>query len=173
MQNLRSIIPNADKAGIKRLNKLLATALYFEDLYKRYHWLVTGPHFLPLHTLFDDHMETLENEIDDMGERVRVLDGSPVWNPAVFAEEKFLPDPDESITDDLLIAHEAFQMEAAYADELRKAAKEFDHDLATQDLIVEYLRIHEKQAWFLREFIRKVDIEEYDEEVFETNGSSS
>jgi starvation-inducible DNA-binding protein len=173
MQNLRAIIPDTDEAVIDRLNELLATALFFEDLYKRYHWLVTGPHFLPLHTLFDDYMETLENEIDDLGERIRVLDGDPIWNPAVFANEKLLPAPDESIIDDLLIAHEAFQMEAAYADELRKAANEFEDDLATQDLIVEYLRIHEKQAWFLREFIRKVNIDDYDEEVFETNGSTS
>ena len=115
----------------------------------------------------------VRDEIDDLGERIRVLDGTPIWNPAVFANEKLLPAPDESIVDDLLIAHEAFQMEAAYADELRKAANAFEDDLATQDLIVEYLRIHEKQAWFLREFIRKVNIDDYDEEVFETNGSTS
>ncbi len=171
MKNLRPIIHDVDETITDRLNDLLATALYFEDLYKRYHWMVTGPHFQPLHGLFDQHMEVLEQEIDDFGERVRILGGEPVWNPRVFAERKLLPDPDESLYDDLPIAHEAFQMEAKYADELRKAANEFEDDPATQDLVIEYLRAHEKQAWFLREFVRKVDLPEYGEEIME-NGAT-
>ena len=172
MKELRPIIQDDRSAVAKRLNELLATALYFEDLYKRYHWMVTGPHFLPLHELFDQHMETLEREIDDIGERIRILGGTPVWDPAVFAEQSLLPKPDESIEDDLMIAHEAFQMEARHADELRKAATEFEDDLATQDLVIEYLRHHEKQAWFLSEYVRKVHTETYDDHVFDANGNT-
>ena len=167
MSELRPIIRDQRPEVADRLNELLATALYFEDLYKRYHWLVTGPHFLPLHELFDTHMGVLDDEIDDFGERIRILGGTPIWNPAVFAKQKLLPDPDQSLTDDLAIAREAFEMEATYADELRKAAHEFEDDLATQDLIVGYLRQHEKHAWFLREFVRKVRVRHYEDEHFD------
>lgn len=167
MDKLRPIVPEDRTDIVKRLNELLATALYFEDLYKRYHWFVTGPHFLPLHELFDAHMETLEEEIDEFGERIRILGGTPIWNPAVFAEKKLLPDPDETLTDDLAIAGEAFQMEVTHADALREAANEFEDDLATQDLVIAFLQRHEKQAWFLREFVRKVRVPKYEKDTFE------
>ncbi len=161
---LRSIAPDQEREFVvPRLNRLLKAALYLEDLYKRYHWQVSGPHFLPLHELFDAHMETLEEEIDAYGERIRSLDGTPVWNPAEFAGQDIIPQPDESLEQDLAITREAFEMQATYADALRDAAAEFDENgyYASHDLVVEYLRQHEQQAWFLREYIRKVNTEEY------------
>lgn len=169
MSDLRPIVPEDRRQIVDRLNELLATALYFEDLYKRYHWLVSGPHFLPLHELFDRHMETLEEEIDEYGERIRILGGTPIWNPEVFARRKLLPDPDQSLTDDLAVAREAFDMEARFADELRAAASQFEGDLASQDMVIAFLQRHEKQAWFLREFVRKVRFEAYEEEMDEEN----
>lgn len=173
--DLRHIAPQDEREyAVPRLNRLLKAALYLEDLYKRYHWQVSGPHFLPLHELFDEHMETLEHEIDDLGERIKALGGTPVWNPAVFAKQDILPEPDESTDKDLFITREAFEMQATYSDALREAAAEFDEHgfYASHDLLIDYLRKHELQAWFLREFIRKVEPEEYAEE-FEANGSSS
>lgn len=167
MSELRPIIPEQHEAIIEQMNTLLASALHFNDIYKRYHWLVTGPHFQPLHELFDDHMETLEHEIDDFGERVRILGGEPIWDPRKYPDRSKLPQPDESKYDDLAIAREAFEMEARHGDALRSAANAFEDDLATQDLVIEYLRQHEKQAWFLREFVRKVSVGEYREDVME------
>ena len=166
--DLRQIAPDREREfAVPRLNRLLKAALFLEDLYKRYHWQVTGPHFLPLHELFDEHMETLEHEIDDFGERIRMLGGDPTWNPAEFADQDVLPAPDESIDRDLAVTREAFEMQATYADALREAAAAFDeHDLfASHDLVIEYLRQHEQQAWFLREFIRKVRPETYAENL--------
>ncbi len=161
---LRTIAPAREREFvIPRLNRLLKTALFLEDLYKRYHWQVSGPHFLPLHELFEQHMETLEAEIDAFGERIRALGGTPTWNPAEFAKQDIVPQPDESLEQDLAITREAFEMQATYADALREAAGAFDEEghYASHDLVVEYLRQHEQQAWFLREYIRKVETSEY------------
>lgn len=165
---LREIAPQQEREYvIPKLNKLLKAALFLEDLYKRYHWQVTGPHFLPLHELFDEHMETLEHEIDELGERIRTLGGNPVWNPAEFSQQDILPEPDESIDRDLAVTREAFEMQATYADALRELATDFDKQgfFAAHDIMVEYLRQHEQQAWFLREFIRKVSPETYAENL--------
>ncbi|WP_051141271.1 Dps family protein [Salisaeta longa] len=162
----QQIVPGDHGSLIDDLNRMLSSALYFEDLYKRYHWMVTGPHFLPLHELFDQHMETLEQEIDGLAERIRTLGGTPVWNPSEFSKQDILPAPDESLADDLAIAGEAFKMEVAYSRALRSFAEDVE-DIATEDLLIEYLRVHEQQAWFLREFIQKVGIESYAGDVMD------
>src|SRR5437667_12373513 len=45
----------ASKESVDNLNQLLADEITLRDLYKKHHWQVTGPTFMPLHLLFDRH----------------------------------------------------------------------------------------------------------------------
>ena len=56
-------------------------------------------------------------------------------------------------------------MQAAYTNLLRECADGLEDDKASEDLLIEYIRAHDIQAWFLREYVRNVDFEHYDEEV--------
>ncbi len=136
---------------INLLNTLLANAMYLQQVYKRYHWMLQGSDFVPLHRLFDEFSARIIEEIDELGERIRILDGTPIWHPSDVISQKSLPDADPSRVDEQEIIAEALRLEIAQAHALADAALALEHDLATQDILLEMQRNHEKQAWFLKQ----------------------
>src|SRR5581483_9136414 len=71
---------------IQTLQQQLANAFLLYTNYKKYHWESYGPLFRDLHLLFDEQGEAVIGTIDELGERVRILGGTPVSNPRAFAE---------------------------------------------------------------------------------------
>ena len=57
------------------LNARLADAIDFTLQGKQAHWNVKGPNFIALHELFDKIVETSEDWVDDIAERVVALGG--------------------------------------------------------------------------------------------------
>ena len=52
-RNSHSLSPEAKPVVIDSLNKVLATLLDLKLQVKQAHWNLKGPHFMPLHPLFD------------------------------------------------------------------------------------------------------------------------
>lgn len=65
-------------ASVEPLNRLLADAIVFQHKARHYHWTVKGPHFKPLHELFERFYTEWAERIDDLAERVMALEGEPV-----------------------------------------------------------------------------------------------
>ena len=82
------IVLSADARGASAqlLNGILADTTILYALYKKHHWLVTGPTFYQLHLLFDKHAEEQLELVDELAERVQALGGIAVGDPRHAAE---------------------------------------------------------------------------------------
>ena len=68
---------------VKLLVPLLADEYVLSTKTRNAHWNVTGPHFSHLHKFFQDQYSELDEQIDDLAERIRQLG---VLAPATLAE---------------------------------------------------------------------------------------
>lgn len=124
-------------------------ALYLKS--QNYHWNVTGPHFSPLHALFEEQYRELAEALDELAERLRILS---VKAPGTFEEIQSLASiksgiadqPAEKMLNDLLNGHTTLLR--AIAGVLRAATDAADE--GTVGLLSERLASHEKSAWMLR-----------------------
>src|SRR5262245_33177346 len=73
-------------ALIRALNDDLATAYTLYHLYKKHHWVVTGPEFRDLHLFLDEQAKGAVEAADHLAERITVFGGVPLSSPA--AQEK-------------------------------------------------------------------------------------
>lgn len=140
----------------KHLNAELATAWVAGFNVKRYHWTVYGPHFRDYHLRFDDLYSTIENTIDDLGERIRMLGGTPIHAPSQMeAQSVVAPSDAQKKLDPKGMLSEALAAEekiiALMHDGIELASKE--NDPGTADLLTRFVQDHQKEAWFLREML--------------------
>lgn len=136
---------------IKSLSVLLADSYILMLKTQNYHWNVTGPHFVGLHTMFQGQYEELFASVDELAERLRALGEKAPGSFADFAklakvkEETGHPAANDMIQN-LADDHETL---AADADALLKAATEIGDD-ATGDMAIERMQAHQKTAWMLK-----------------------
>jgi starvation-inducible DNA-binding protein len=142
------------------LNEILADSLILAALYKKQHWLVSGPTFYQLHLLFDKHAEEQNELVDLLAERVQSLGGIAVGDPRHAAELTTIeraPDGAEPVPEmisRLLAAHETI------IGKVREAIERTEelNDWGTNDVLMgDVLRRHELQVWFIAEHL--VDVE--------------
>lgn len=139
-------------AVAKELSKFLGTTyvLYQKTLF--YHWNVTGVHFYGLHLMMEAQYQELHTAGDEVAERVRAL-GFTV--PGTFREflelstikeDAGLPKNEKEMLNNLLDAHEAASKEARKVADIAEDAD----DMATSDMMVDRMKVHDKAAWMLR-----------------------
>jgi starvation-inducible DNA-binding protein len=115
------------------------------------HWNATGPGFIGMHQLTEAQYQELFAAVDELGERVRALGFKA---PRGLGELLSLGSLDELEGDvDVPRAFRTLADDnsdlAARARDLAEAADEAD-DLATHDMLVHRIEVHEKAAWLLR-----------------------
>jgi starvation-inducible DNA-binding protein len=139
----------------KILHSLLASSYMLYLKTQNFHWNVTGPHFAPLHALFQAQYEDLAEAIDEMAERIRALGFFPEGSFEVFGklsilkEAKGSPPAAMEMVKKLLHDHE--EVISFLRDHLREV--ENLSDGATADFINKRLATHEKFAWMLRSIL--------------------
>ena len=123
---------------------------------KKYHWDVIGPQFRTLHTLWEEHYNTLTINIDETAERVRQLGGYPLGTAAGFIEYSTikehpndLPSANEMVAR-LVQDHE--QVIRNLRDHVDQCGDKF-HDEGTADFLTALMEQHEEMAWMLRSFL--------------------
>lgn len=141
------------EGSVKLLSVVLAdeTVLYIKTL--NYHWNVRGVHFGPLHKLFKEQYEELQEYIDAIAERIRMLGEYSPGSMKEFLEMSRLEEhkggslSDKKMIASLLEDHEAIirnlRVDIEVADEKYK-------DMGTSDFFTEMIRKHEQVAWMLR-----------------------
>jgi len=147
-----SVVPNAAVKAAELLIDVLSDTYVLAVKTHGYHWNVTGPLFPQLHKMFGEQYEELIEAADSIAERIRGLD-----LPVSGSMESFLANseineatrPPGSAADmikDLLESHEILRKRAAKAsDDLADI-----DDVASEDLMIERLRYHDKVIWMLR-----------------------
>jgi starvation-inducible DNA-binding protein len=134
------------------LNNTLANEAVLSLKTRSAHWNVSGAGFFELHILFDTQYKQLNDIIDEIAERVRMLGGIAIGSLQEFIEFTRMEEQPGIVPDilRLLADHEAsirFLREDA-----RKCTEEYE-DEGTFELLVSMMRLHEKMAWMLRSYI--------------------
>lgn len=135
------------------LNRALADEFTIYTKSLNYHWNVTGPQFVSVHKLLEDHYEELQAVLDEMAERVRAIGGRAVGTMAEFSELTALKEQaGETPEADEMVAELTKDHETVIAS-LRKALQAVGDrygDKGTEDLLTGIMEKHEKMAWMLR-----------------------
>lgn len=107
--------------SVQLLNGILADTTILYALYKKHHWLVSGPTFYQLHLLFDKHAGEQLELVDLLAERVQSLGGIAVGDPRHAAELTRIPRPPNGAEEvpvmlgRLLEAHDTVAKEMRFA----------------------------------------------------------
>ncbi len=120
-----------------------------------YHWNVEGPLFEPVHTMTEAQYTRLFENVDDLAERVRALDGKPAVNVNGFptgVSNLSENQTAESMIADLLCQHETVVRRMRTA----VTAAEEVADVVTADMLTGMMAQHEKDAWMLRAMLKRV-----------------
>lgn len=123
-----------------------------------FHWNVTGPMFNSLHLMFEAQYTEQWNALDDVAERIRALGFNAPGSYAEFIrlssirEEPGLSEaPDwREMVRQLVVGNEAVCRSARAVLDVADDAD----DEPTEDLMIQRLQTHEKNAWMLRSLLQ-------------------
>jgi starvation-inducible DNA-binding protein len=136
---------------IGRLNRLLADAIDLQLQAKLAHWNVRGPHFLPLHELFDQvHAKAVEFT-DLVAERIGQLGGLTEGNAQTVAARSRLEVYGQEPAPGTEHVRRISQALAAFGSQGR-AGIEFagdQGDEVTADILTEVTRGIDEMLWFV------------------------
>jgi starvation-inducible DNA-binding protein len=133
------------------LNERLADAIDLGAQTKHAHWNVKGPYFIALHELFDKVAETVEDQIDDIAERITTLGGTAHGTIASAAKNTSLKPYPEDITDGMAHVEALSSALAEFGKKVRKGIEQTGDwgDADTADLLTGVSRDVDKYLWFL------------------------
>lgn len=135
------------------LQVILANTVYMYQLYKKYHWHVTGKDFYQYHLLFDKHADEQPELIDLIAERMRTLGLNVAAMPMDVAADATISEKEEAGHDAQVMVRNLLNAHEEYLRLVREAIKvtEDTGDDGTNDLLVSnVLRVHELETWFIR-----------------------
>ncbi len=126
--------------------------------YKRYHWNTFGPLFRDIHLLFDEHADAILKGIDEFGERVRILSAESIGSPEEVSRLATAKMAYPNMTVRAMI-EQAITNHKLVISEFKDAIKTSDanNDPGTSDLFIRIIQVHEKELWFLSQFLARND----------------
>ena len=142
----------ARKSDILMLQTLLASVYMLATKTRNFHWNVKGKEFQMLHELFGSIYSGLNDQADEIAERIRQLDGTPIGTLNDFADKSFLAESSTLPASccDMLMAliNDSDKVVAQMRLVIPKA--EAHKDFGTMDSITKWMQTHEKNLYFLR-----------------------
>lgn len=151
------IKPENLRAVAQALYKVLADEFVLYTKTRKAHWNVEGPDFHAQHKFFESQYEQLDETMDEVAERIRMLGH---YAPATLSEFLKLTQLTEQVREandskgfikELLIDHESIIINLR--ENINRFANEFQ-DLGTSDFVTGLMETHEKMAWMLRSHLR-------------------
>lgn len=157
MPSINIGLSNEQREGvIDLLNHDLADAYLLLVKTKKFHWDVVGPQFLTLHKLWEEHYNTLTENIDEIAERIRTLGGYPIGTMKGFLDYASLGEHPGNVpmaTGMVAILVEDHEQVVRNMREHIDACSETYRDQGTADFLTGLMEQHEQIAWMLRSFI--------------------
>lgn len=143
------------QSSVDILTTTLAATFALYTKTRKFHWNVTGPNFISLHKLFESQYEELDEAMDEVAERIRMLGGWALGTLAEMQKHSYLEeDPGNNPDETGMIA----ELVADHEEVIRHLRADVEtttdnHDAGTADFLTGLLRSHEQMAWFLRAHI--------------------
>jgi len=133
------------------LNELLANfSVYYQNL-RSLHWNIKGAQFLALHAKFEELYNEAAETVDEIAERILVLENQPLHTLQDYVEVSSLPvakdisEPQKAVTFTIQNIRVLIEQER----KLLSVAEAFN-DHGTIAILSEYVINQEKQVWMLR-----------------------
>ncbi len=137
----------------ENLSKLLADEFVLYTKTRRAHWNIEGADFYAQHKFFEAQYEQLDEIIDNVAERIRMIGHYAPSTLANFLQLTHLTEQSRESNDSHGFIHELLSDHESIIMECRKnitiTAEQY-HDLGTSDFLTTLLETHEKMAWMLR-----------------------
>lgn len=137
--------------SVQGLKILLANTYTLYLKTQNFHWNVTGPNFIMLHEFFESQYKALGDAVDEIAERIRMLNMPAPGSFEEFMTLKTLSEAKSNpnataMINELINDHKDLHRSITML--LDQARTEGDE--VTQELLVERLEFHEKTIWMLR-----------------------
>lgn len=136
---------------ITALQSVLADSYSLYLKTQNYHWNIEGPHFKPLHELFEEQYRDLFEAIDDIAERIRALGEKVDGSYSGFSKLTKMSEANKDL-DDVAMIKDLFASNQQLMETMKvtlEAAQDAGDEVTT-DLMIGRLTVHEKASWMLR-----------------------
>ena len=135
------------------LNQLVADLSQLAMVVHQTHWYMRGTNFLKLHPLMDDWMDDLNDQLDEISERLIALDGSPYSTLSEMVEHTKITDEpgnwDRTIKERLEILSKDYRYLANLYQQGIEVSDE-EKDFSTQDIFIGFKTATEKRLWMIQ-----------------------
>ena len=137
----------------KILNQLTADLSQASAAIHQIHWYLRGKNFKTYHELMDDYRDQVEEQLDEVAERLIIIDGSPVSTLEEFAEKTNIESvPGEwgkSIEDHLERLVDIFRtLVDEYSKGIKTASEEGDD--VSEDIFIDFKGDLELNIWMMQ-----------------------
>ena len=145
------------KAVSIQLSKLLADEYLLYTKTRNAHWNVEGPDFHSMHVFFESQYDELDEIMDSVAERIRMLGHYAPATLKSFLQLTHLAELVERSNDSLGFIRELVADHESVIEFIRGSINSFAndyHDLGTSDFITGLMENHEKMSWMLRSHLK-------------------
>lgn len=172
MKKLPTQLNSESTSTVDSLQCYLACSYGLMVKAQKYHWDVTGPHFGPLHSLFQEEYEFFFELIDDCAERIRQLGGFPKANLKTISDTSQYEVADEPL-DSITQVKDFFDSLTSFTEDTRNLLSTLNssRDFASVNWLSQVIQDLEKQCWKFRA-LQEDSVEETEENSVPDNEES-
>lgn len=140
---------------VKELQQLLADLHVFYMNLRGYHWHIEGRNFFRLHEKYEELYDAVNDQIDEVAERILMLDASPENRFSEYLKSAKVKEMGK-VTDGIETVKGVLEDIKVIIAQARVVAESADaiSDAVTVGMMDEYLTGYEKDVWMLGAFLR-------------------
>lgn len=140
---------------INFLNQLLSNQFVMYVKLHRYHWFVQGRHFFQLHEKFEEMYTMFAQDLDEIAERILMINGKPLATMSKFLKEATLTEATADDKESELIEQliEDYQQIISEIQEKGIPYANDHKDDPTVDVLTSIQAKLEKYVWMLKAYI--------------------
>ncbi|MBW6467240.1 MAG: DNA starvation/stationary phase protection protein [Brevefilum sp.] len=134
------------------LNASLADEAVLSQKTRSTHWNRSGTGFLEMYILLESQYKQLNEIVDKLAERTRMLGGIAIGSFEEFLQQTQIVSQLDQIPNVLHLLADHETVIRSLREAIRKCSEEFE-DEGTVELLVGVMSLHEKMAWMLRSYM--------------------
>jgi starvation-inducible DNA-binding protein len=142
---------------VKMLEKLLADQHILYQKLRNFHWNVRGPNFPGLHMLFENQYNSLNEDIDVVAERIRMMGAFTKGTLKEYLEMASLKEKPREFPNAMQMIQQLLGDNETLIKEMREFSMKCGElgDIASEGVLTGFVEKHEKFAWMLRSMLEK------------------
>jgi starvation-inducible DNA-binding protein len=149
------------KQIIEQLNTDLASLFITLFQLKKHHWLVEGPDWKHIHEALDEYAKSIQEQADELAERVNLLGGIPLSNPSRFEELSYVDYEGEDKMDLRMMLQNDLEAQQITIEQFRERIQftKKNNDFGTEDVLKDMIEDHEEIAHEIDHYLKNASLE--------------